>query len=66
MLIGILAVEAFARGYFVAFFWRMALLVLVVNTFELYLDNWQVATAALLGVLAVIVLVVNVRDIRKG
>jgi hypothetical protein len=66
MLIVILAVEAFARGYFLAFIWRALVVILLVNVVVAFYNNWQYATAVLLAVTAVIVLVVNIRDMRRG
>jgi hypothetical protein len=66
MLVAILAVEAFARGYFLAFFVRLLLLFAVANLAVAYLQNWQFVTMCVFAALAVIVLVVNIRDARRG
>lgn len=66
MLLAVLAVEAFARGYFLAYVWRVLLVLLVVSTFQAYLENWQVASAGVLAAMAVVVLIVNIRDVRRG
>ncbi|MDP2287002.1 MAG: hypothetical protein Q8M73_00335 [Actinomycetota bacterium] len=61
-LIIVLSVEAFARGYFLAFFARLLLLLLVINFIEVFFINWQYLTGAVLALLALVVLVVNMRD----
>ena len=61
----ILSVEAFARGYLGAFVARLLLVLLAVNLLELYALHWQWATAILFAVLALTVLVVNVRDVLR-
>jgi hypothetical protein len=66
MLVGILAVEAFARGYFLAFFVRLLLVLAVANLVIAYLQNWQFVTMWVFAALAVIVLIVNIRDARRG
>jgi hypothetical protein len=66
MLIAILAVEAFARGYFLAFFVRVLIVFAVANLVVAYLQNWQFVTMCVFAALAVIVLVVNIRDARRG
>jgi hypothetical protein len=58
----VLSVEAFARGYFFSFVVRLLLVLLVVNLIELYLQNWQWGTTILFATLALVVLVVNLRD----
>jgi hypothetical protein len=66
MLIAILAVEAFARGYFLAFFVRVLIVFAVANLVVAYLQNWQFVTMCVFAALAVIVLIVNIRDARRG
>jgi len=58
----ILSVEAFTRGYLGAFILRLLLLLVAVNLIELYIRNWQWATTILFATLAVVVLVINLRD----
>ena len=65
MLVALLGVEALARGYFLAFIWRAFLLLFTINLLVLYFEYWQWATAVLLTALAVIVLIVNIRDARR-
>lgn len=66
MLVAILAVEAFARGYFLAFFVRLLIVFAVANLVIEYLQNWQFVTMCVFAALAVIVLIVNIRDARRG
>jgi hypothetical protein len=66
MLIVILAVEAFARGYFLAFIWRAVVLIVLINLLIEFYNNWQYVSAVILAVAAVVVLVVNIRDARRG
>jgi len=66
MLVAVLAVEAFARGFFLAFYLRLIVLFAVINLLVVYVQNWQLATVLLLSVLAIIVLIVNIRDARRG
>ncbi len=66
MLVAILAVEAFARGYFLAFFVRLLIVFAVANLVVAYLQNWQFVTMCVFAALAVIVLIVNIRDARRG
>ncbi len=58
----ILSVEAFSRGYFAALATRFLLLLLTVNLIELFAHNWQWGTVILFATMALVVLVVNVRD----
>jgi ABC-type bacteriocin/lantibiotic exporter with double-glycine peptidase domain len=37
-----------------------------INLLVVYVQNWQLATVILLSVLAIIVLIVNIRDARRG
>ena len=64
MLVAILAVEAFARGYFLAFIGRVLLVFLVANLIVAFLQNWQFVSLCVFAALALIVLVVNIRDAR--
>lgn len=66
MLVVILAVEAFARGYFLAFFVRLLIVFAIANLVVAYLGNWQFVTMCVFAALAVIVLIVNIRDARRG
>jgi hypothetical protein len=66
MLVAILAVEAFARGYFLAFLVRVLIVFAVANLVVAYLENWQFVTMCVFAGLAVIVLIVNIRDARRG
>jgi hypothetical protein len=66
MLVVILSVEAFARGYFLAFFVRLLIVFAVANLVVAYLQNWQFVTLCVFAALAVIVLIVNIRDARRG
>jgi hypothetical protein len=66
MLVAILAVEAFARGYFLAFMVRVLIVFAVANLVVAYLENWQFVTMCVFAGLAVIVLIVNIRDARRG
>lgn len=66
MLVVILAVEAFARGYFLAFFVRLLIVFAIANLVVAYLNNWQFVTMCVFAGLAVIVLIVNIRDARRG
>ena len=59
-----LSVEAFARGYLLAFVWRLLLVLLVVSFAILFFRYWQGVVSTTLFVVAVIVLVVNIRDAR--
>jgi hypothetical protein len=62
LLVTVVAVEAFARGYLLAFLWRLFLFVVALGLASEIWDNWQVVASIGLAVLAVIVLVVNLRD----
>ena len=61
-LILVLSVEAFARGYFLAFLVRLLLVLLVINFIEVFFVNWQYVTGAALAALAIVFLFINVRD----
>ena len=65
VLVVVLAVEAFARGYFLAFLVRLLALFAALNLLVAFVNNWQFVSAAVLVVLAVIVFIVNVRDARR-
>ena len=62
LLVGVLAVEAFARGYLLAFLGRLLLFLLLLNLIVLFIGNWQLVTAATLAALAFVILFVNIRD----
>jgi hypothetical protein len=64
-IVVLLSIEAFARGYYLAFLGRLLLVYLVWRVIVLYSATWQWATTILLAVLAVVVLVVNIRDVRR-
>jgi hypothetical protein len=63
-LVLVLSVEAFARGFFLAFVWRLLLLLLILNFALLFFQHWQLVISVTLAIVAFIVLVVNVRDAR--
>jgi hypothetical protein len=63
-LAGVLSVEAFARGYFLAFLWRLFLLLVIVNFALLFFQYWQLVISVTLAIVAFIVLFVNVKDAR--
>jgi hypothetical protein len=65
ILVLVLAVEAFARGYFLAFLVRLLLVFAIANLVVAFYNNWQFVSACVLAGLAVIVFVVNVRDARR-
>jgi hypothetical protein len=65
ILVLVLAVEAFARGYFLAFVVRLLALFLALNLLVAFLQNWQFVTSVVLVVLALIVFIVNIRDARR-
>ncbi len=58
----VLSVEAFVRGYFLAFFVRLLLALLIINFVEVFFINWQYVTGTLLALLALIFLLVNLFD----
>lgn len=64
ILVIVLGVEAFARGYFLAFLGRAVIVLLIVNFLILFYGNWQIVLACTFAILAIVVLVVNVRDAR--
>jgi len=66
ILVIVLGVEAFARGYFLAFVIRVLILFAIANLVVAFFQNWQVVMASVFAALAVIVLVVNIRDARRG
>ena len=59
-----IAVEAFARGFFPAFFLRVLIIFGVANLVVAFFENWQFVSMGVFAALAVIVLVVNIRDAR--
>jgi hypothetical protein len=61
-IVAVLAVEAFARGYFWAFVLRLLVVLVVLDLLLVYWQNWQVLSAGVLTALALVVLVVNMRD----
>ena len=65
-LVAVLAVEAFARGYLLAFLVRLVIVILIVDFVLVFLFNWQLAIGGLLVVSAIMVLIVNIRDARRG
>jgi hypothetical protein len=65
MLIAILAVEAFARGYFWAFLLRVLIIFGIANLVVAFFQNWQFVSMCIFAALALIVLVVNIRDARR-
>jgi K+-sensing histidine kinase KdpD len=65
LLVAVVSIEAFARGYLMAFLGRLLLLILVVNLLVLFVANWQQVTSVVLAVLAFVVLVVNIRDVAR-
>ena len=65
ILVLVLGVEAFARGYFLAFLVRLLLLFAIANLVVAFFNNWQFVSACVLAALAVIVFVVNIRDARR-
>ncbi|MBI1350304.1 MAG: hypothetical protein GC156_04220 [Actinomycetales bacterium] len=66
ILLLVLAVEAFARGYFLAYLVRVLLLFAIANLVVAFFQNWQFVMASVFAALAVIVFVVNIRDARRG
>jgi hypothetical protein len=63
-LVLVLSVEAFARGYFLAFVWRLLLLLVAANFAVLFFQHWQNVLSFTFWIVAIIVLVVNIRDAR--
>ncbi|MDQ5973588.1 MAG: hypothetical protein QG661_797 [Actinomycetota bacterium] len=66
MLIAVLAVEAFARGYFLSYLSRLVFVLLFINFLLLFFINWRWAIGGLFVASAIIVLIVNIRDARRG
>ncbi len=64
-IVVLLSIEAFARGYYLAFLGRLVFVWLFFRLMYAYWQNWQWATTILLAVLAVVVLIVNIRDVRR-
>jgi predicted membrane chloride channel (bestrophin family) len=56
------SVEAFVRGYLLAFLVRLFLLFVVLNVVVLFFENWQWTMAVALSAAGLVVLVVNIRD----
>lgn len=65
VLVGILGVEALARGYFLAYLWRLVALLVILDLVAVYALNWQWITTWTLVALAIVVLVVNIRDVVR-
>ena len=64
-LMAIVSVEAFARGYLLAFLGRLLLLLIVVNSVEVVVLNWQSVLSIGIGLAALLLLVVNLRDVLR-
>ncbi|HSN12950.1 MAG TPA: hypothetical protein VLS51_12665, partial [Propionibacteriaceae bacterium] len=64
-LMAIVSVEAFARGYLLAFLGRVFLLLVVINFVEVFVLNWQSVLSIGIGLAAVLLLVVNLRDVLR-
>lgn len=62
-LLMVLSIEAFARGYFIAYLARLAVVLVLVSAVP-YLENWQVVYWSLVAA-AVAVLAVNLRDVLR-
>lgn len=62
LIICVLAVEAFARGYFLAFWLRVLAVSVLFVLLVLFFYNWQIVAFWTLAGLAALILVVNVRD----
>ena len=61
-LVIVLSVEAFGRGYLLAYVVRVLFVVALGSLLVLLLGAWQTVLWAALSTLAVLVLLVNVRD----
>jgi hypothetical protein len=61
----VLGVEAFARGYLGAYLLRLTALTVLLILLDEFAANWQVVTYWVLIAAAVIVLLVNVRDVLR-
>ncbi|HET8987834.1 MAG TPA: hypothetical protein VFN43_04910 [Humibacillus sp.] len=61
----VLGIEAFARGYFVAYLLRVIALIGVLTLLDEFAANWQVVTYWVLITAAVVVLIVNLRDVLR-
>jgi hypothetical protein len=61
----VLGVEAFARGYFGAYLLRLFVLTIVLTLVVDFAANWQVVTYWVLISAAVLVLLVNLRDVLR-
>jgi hypothetical protein len=64
-LVFVVSVEAFARGYLLAFLGRLLLVLLVANFAVIFFGNWQLVMSVTLATLAIVVLVVNIRDVWR-
>jgi hypothetical protein len=65
LLVFVVSVEAFARGYLLAFLGRLLLLIVVINLATAFLGHWQAVTSVALAIAAIVVLVVNIRDVWR-
>jgi hypothetical protein len=61
-IVAVIAVEALARGYFWSYLLRLLVLLVVLDLLVVYWQNWQLLTAGVLIAVALVVLVVNIRD----
>ena len=61
----VLGVEAFARGYLLAYVLRLVALTAVLSLLSDFAGNWQLVSYWVLVSVAVIVLVVNLRDVLR-
>ena len=64
-IVAVLAVEAFARGYFWAFVLRLLVVLVVLDLLLVYWQNWQVLSAGVLPALSRAALVVGTRALRR-
>jgi hypothetical protein len=60
-----LGIEAAARARLLSFLVGLALTALTLALAAVLLQNWRVVLAALLGLVALVLLVVNVRELRR-
>jgi hypothetical protein len=65
LLVLVLGVEAFTRGYFLAYAVRVVAVLGVVALVAEFAGNWQPVTYWVLVSVAVVVLVVNLRDVLR-
>ena len=61
----VLGIEAFARGYFAAYLLRVLAVIVLLNLLWEFAANWQVVTYWVLISAAVVVLLVNLRDVLR-